>query len=497
HTREVSEAQRQLEVVESFSLSVRLSLATIGFLRVFRTVLSREDLLREVAELEAMASKRLTAAMLGLLRSFSIYVVDVNSPAGRVLIRTVNQADLPQRRVVERLQWQLRGVRAGLRDVTLGMREPVDLDNPNQLFECGWSWGVVKGSPPVETTHDVGEQPEGFAHDAPYLYFTMVALDGIRDLFSERTRLLGLLDEEQHRLARALQIRWDLAQSYYATIATFGEGRWPLEDLPWRTTDELESDYYTLLVTSIVVQALSRWSAPEAELARVGRLLADLATRARITRRPLTDDPALTLRSPGVLVPLEGSEHAGGPRLGWLLSDFSTQLLKRTLRVAELMTHPTSRAEMLDLADRVWEHLDRRRHRNGPAANLWDQPAGAYPELKPSASQPSWYHTEHVVECLVAAALVISQPPLRSSRLAEVAADLLAEADHLFDQELLMVSAEAGPAMGTALQTARTTLRRARDILPDRPGSALVLASDVLRELDRLTAARLSFQEGG
>ncbi len=497
HTREVSEEQRRLDVVDSFSISVRLSLATIGFLRIFRTVLSRQDLLQEVAELEAMASKRLTAAMIGLLRSFAVYVVDVNSPAGQVLLRTVNQTDLPQRRVVERLQRELREVRAGLRDVTVGMRDPVDLDNPNQLFECGWSWGVIKGSPQVETIHDVGNQPEGFAQEAPYLYFTVVALDSIRDLFSERTRLLGLLDEEQHRLARTLQIRWDLTQSYYATIATFGDGRWPLEDLPWRTTDELESDYYTLLVTSIVVQALSRRSAPETELTRVGRLLADLATRARITRRPLADDPALTLHSRGVLVPLEGSENAGGPRLGWLLSDFSTQLLKRTLRVAELMIHSESRGEMLDLADRVWDHLLRRRHRNGPAANLWDQPAGVYDDLKPTASQPSWYHTERVVECLVTAALVISQPPLRSNRLTDLAADLLAEAEHLFDQELLMVSAEAGPAMGTALQAARTTLRRAREVLPDRPGSAMVLANDVLRELDRLAAARRSFQESG
>lgn len=60
-----------------------------------------------------------------------------------------------------------------------------------------------------------------------------------------------------------------------------------------------------------------------------------------------------------------------------------------------------------------------------------------------------------------------------------------------------MVSAEAGPAMGTALQAARTTLRRAREVLPDRPGSAMVLANDVLRELDRLAAARRSFQESG
>ena len=65
-------------------------------------------------------------------------------------------------------------------------------------------------------------QREGHALDAPYLYFTVVALDGIADLFSARTRLLGLLDEEQQRLARALQIRWELTQAYWAAIASFG-----------------------------------------------------------------------------------------------------------------------------------------------------------------------------------------------------------------------------------------------------------------------------------
>ena len=98
-------------------------------------------------------------------------------------------------------------------------------------------------------------QPTGVAEARPYLYFTVVALDGIQDLFSERTRLLGLLDEEQQRLARALQLRSDLTRQFWSKIATFGRGgRWPLEDLPWRTTDGRESDYYSVLLTSIVIE---------------------------------------------------------------------------------------------------------------------------------------------------------------------------------------------------------------------------------------------------
>jgi hypothetical protein len=490
--REPTAEQRAIEVVDSFSMSVRLCLATIGFVRVFRTVITRDDLRREVDELEAMASKRLTAAMVGLLRSFAINVFDISSPEGRALCRMVNQSELPQRRIVEDLRRELRQVNAGLRDLTIGTGPVTDLDNPNRLFECGWSWGVAKNSPPVHTTEDVGRQPEGLAQPAPYLYFTVVALDGIQDLFSDRTRILGLLNDEQQRLSRLLQVRWDLTQSYWSTIASFGTGRWPLEDIPWRTTDEDESDYFTLLVTSIMVQALANRPVPEVELGRVGRVLDDLASRARITRRPFAGDPALAVHSPGQAVELIGSEADGAARLTWLIYDFSPQLLKRTVRVAGLLRTAEGRGQMLDLADRIWDHIQLRQHRNGPASQLWDQPRGAYAEVKAADERTSWYFTERVVECLVTAAFVVSSPPLRSHIATGLAADLLAEAEHLFDQELLMISAEAGPAMGSALQTVRTTLRRARDLMPDRPGTALVLVSEVLRELDRLAAARLT-----
>lgn len=496
-TEEPTEAQRKLEIVDSYAMSVRLCLAVLGFIRVFRNVLTREDLLRDVGELESVASARLSAAMIGLLRSFAVHTFEVSSDPGRILCTTVNQTAMSPRRVVEALQHELRGISAGLRDLTVGIRPTMELDNPNRLFECGWSWGVGREVPTVETTEPVARQPDGVALPAPYLYFTVVALDAVRELFSERTRVLGLLNDEQLRLARALQVRWDLTQTYWATIASFGEGRWPLEDLPWRTADGLESDRFTLLVTSIMVQAVADRASPDAELARIGRVLEDLAGRARVIRRPMTGDPAVALHAPGIGVGLEGSEDVGGPRLRWLISDFSPQLLKGTIRVAGLLTGTETRGRLLDLADQIWDHLLLRQHRNGPASKLWDQPSEVYPEVKPSGDQPSWYYTERVVECLVGAAAVVESPPLRSERLTEYAADLLAEAEHLFDQELLMVSAEAGPAMGTALQTARTTLRRASDILPLRPATAIVLATDVLRELDRLAAARLTPRGGG
>ncbi|MFD0664423.1 hypothetical protein [Thermocatellispora tengchongensis] len=84
----------------------------------------------------------------------------------------------------------------------------------------------------METDLDVGPQPEGSAPNLPFLYFTVIALTSIADLFSERTRVLGLLDDDQQQLANALQRRWDLTQAYWARIAMFGRGRWPLEDIP-------------------------------------------------------------------------------------------------------------------------------------------------------------------------------------------------------------------------------------------------------------------------
>jgi len=493
----LTDAQRRLDVVDSFSTSVTLTLATIGFVRVFKEALRRDDLRREVDALEALASRRLSAAMIGLLRSFTVNVFDAHSNQGRALCRTANQSGLPERQVIEEMRLALRDINASLRDVTIGSGAGTaeDLDNPNRLFECGWSWGIVHNAPKIVTTEDVGVQPDGIAYPGPYLYFTVVALDAISTLFSERTRLLGLLTEQQSKHAQALQLRWDLTQSYWSKIATFGTGRWPMEDIPWRTTDRVESDYFSLLVTSIVVQDLVQQRAPDADLNRVGQVLAELAQRARITRRPFEkDDPAVSLHAPGVRMDLLSADP-DGIRLGWTLTDFAPLLLKRTVRIAGLMRDTDLRSVLLELADAIWDHLLRRRITNEPGMDLWDQPENVF-DVTPSTEGPSWYYARRVVECLVTASEVVTSPPLRTQRLGGLAADLLSEADHRFDQELLRGSTEAGPAMREAIQGARAKLHRARSIIDDYPGSAFVLVSEALLELDRLAAARSDLDGG-
>ncbi|MBP2707028.1 hypothetical protein JOL79_24895 [Microbispora sp. RL4-1S] len=490
----VSPEQLQLDVVDSFSMSVTLALGTLGFLKVFRQSVRREAIRREISELEELASARLSAAMVGLLRSFTVNAFDPSSSQGRTLLRTVNQSGAPDRRVLDDLRRELRPVRAGLRDLTIGSGSQVDLDNENLLFECGWTWGIVKDAPSIVTPLEIGSQPKGVARDTPFLYFTVNALVGIADLFSERTRVLGLLNDAQLTLAQAIQRRWDLTQLYWRTIATYGRGTWPLEDIPWKTTDEKESDYYSLVVTAMVVQSLVNNRASDVDLGRVAGVLEELAVRARITRRAVAGDPPVVMHSPGVAVSLLGSDELG-PNLVWLVSDFAITLLKRTIWAASIAQNTRTRERLINLADQIWRHIAARRCTNGPAAGLWDQPGNVFGDVEVTHDEPSWYFTERVVEFLVSAAQASGEAPLRSPQLVELAYQMLSEAEHLLDQEMVTRPLITGQTIQPKLRSIQATLQRARTIVSERPATAQALVNDALLDLERLAAARDSASE--
>ena len=481
--------QQALDVVDSFATSVSLALSTLGFLKVLSRSVSRTETREKIARLEEVTSNRLSAALVGLLRSFSLNVFERDSAQGRALLRTINQGRQSPRIVLDELNRRLRPIRASFRDVVLGRSQDDALDNENMLFECGWSWGVVRGAPSIDTAEPVGEQPAGVALDAPYLYFTVVALDGIADLFTERVRVLGLLNPEQQRLAQALQLRWDLTMDYWSAIARFGSGRWPLEDIPWRTTDDEESDYFSLLVTAVVLLEFLARRATDDDLTRTVAVLEELATRGRINRRVQRGDPAAALHTTGVRLDLTGAEEFGPP-LVWRVSDYAALLLKRSVRAAGLSRNTAARDRLLKIADDALDHLWRRRIKDGPAAGLWDDPSELFPEAEPGRPGPSWYLTERVVECLVMAARTVGQPPILSTQLTELTVDLLSEADHLFSQDLLEAVADGESAMHTSLRGIEARLERARRILPERPGTAFALVSEVLRELDGFAVAR-------
>jgi hypothetical protein len=74
--------------------------------------------------------------------------------------------------------------------------------------------------------------------------------------------------------------------------------------------------------------------------------------------------------------------------------------------------------------------------------------------------------------------------------LTQIAADLLNEADHLYDRELLNGTTTRGETLRVELDRIGTELRRARAVRREQPGVAVAVTEEVLRKLDRLSAAR-------
>lgn len=95
---ELSKEQRDLGVVDSYSMSVTLCLATLGFLKVYRGKTQRASTIKQIDRLWDSTSARLTAAMVSLLRSFTVNVVDVSSDQGQSLTRLLGQGRPPNAR---------------------------------------------------------------------------------------------------------------------------------------------------------------------------------------------------------------------------------------------------------------------------------------------------------------------------------------------------------------------------------------------------------------
>ncbi|WP_067532717.1 SCO2524 family protein [Nocardia crassostreae] len=489
--------QRALDVVDSYSMSLTLCLAALKFLRGFQLFVGGQarregrELSARIKVLDERINTRLTAAMVGLVRSFVVNTVAPESPEGRAMLSMLNQTGAPTDSVVEAVARRLERVRIRLRNsITLSQTPDVDLYDEGLLFECGWSWSLVREAEPIEFIDMLIAAEAGYAVARPYLHFTVVALDGINDLTSVRTRELDLLDAQQRRLAEALQLRWDLAQRYWSAVARFGTGRWPLQDIPWRTSDGEESDYFSLIVTAVLMQDLLNREASDDDLNRAAPVLDELARRGRIVSRMTENDPARAMHDPGVRLRLHGSQDVnGGTLLVWTVSDYATVLLKRTLQVARLSGTMETRDRLMALAQDIMDHLDRRAFREGRSTGLWDDPHRLFGGAE--GHEPSWYLTERVIECLVTAARMFQDPPLRSPILVLRAMELLTEAEHLLNRELLELSEKDITPNRRALASAERRLERARGLIDERPGTALSLATQALLELDELVYARL------
>ncbi|MFD1657064.1 SCO2524 family protein [Streptomyces caeni] len=495
--RDLTKEQRELGVVDSYSMSITLCLATLGFLKVYESKTRRSDVLETIQELRLATSARLTAAMVSLLRSFTVNVFDTDSSQGRTLCELLGQGRLSQRHVVQKFQRRFRALRAAIGEsLVLGLDVEEGLKDENQFFECGWGWSIIKDAPEVETDEPIGTQPEGVANAVPYLYFSVVALDGIQDLFSDRTLTLGLLSPEQQRLAEALRLRWEITQQFWSRIARFDTDRWPLEDIPWRTTGQkLESEYFSLSVAAILIHDLMRRRATDDDLTRTVSVMERLAERGRITSRMTRDDPMVRLHNPGVTLPLQGSERIGPP-MQWTMTDFSAQLLKRTIQLCTLSRNLDAHDRLLRLAEHIFGHVWRRRLRDGEGIGLWDNVHAAYPD-SPSLDVPvSWSITERVTEVMVQVQEMYKQPPIRSTKLTDLAQALLSESTHLLGNEQMEPAPASEGNRGLELRGIEVKLRRARTLVDEQPGTACALALDVLGQLDALARAREAAVQG-
>lgn len=495
--RDLTEEQRELGVVDSYSMSITLCLTTLGFLKIYESKTRRSDVQETIQELRIATSNRLTAAMVSLLRSFTVNVYDTDSSQGRTLCELLGQGRLSQRHVLQKFQTRFKALRAAIvESFTLGVDLQEGLKDESQLFECGWAWSLVKDAPEVETDEPIGPQPEGVANPTPYLYFTVVALDGIEDLFSDRTLTLGLLNTEQQKLAEALRLRWEITQQFWSGIARFHADRWPLEDIPWRTTGQkLESEYFSLSVGAILVHDLMRRRATDDDLTRTVSVMERLAERGRITSRMTRDDPMVRLHNPGVTLPLQGSERLGPP-MQWTMTDFSAQLLKRTVQLCTLSRNLSSHDRLLRLAEDIFEHVWRRRIRDGQGTGLWDNVHAAYPESPTSDGPVSWSITERVTEVMVAVHHMYRQPPIRSTELIDLARAFLSESTHLLGNEQMEPAPASEGNRGMELRSIEVKLRRAHRLVDEQPGTACALTLDVLGQLDALARAREAAAQG-
>jgi hypothetical protein len=491
----LTDEQRDTHVLVSYATSVTLCLAALGFLDVYSNApTTRGQWRNKVLDIRERTSTRLTAALVGLLRGFTINTVDTSTEEGRNLLALLNQEKLPDRKVIEHFNERMRTVRSRLIETRMGVARAEELDNPNLLFEVGWTWGIAADAPKVsleEPGTDIGVQGDGVALSAPYLYYTLIALDAIEQLTNDRTRVLGLLNPQQERLATNLDTRRNLVQLYYSRLGRFDSGtggRWPVEDLPWFAPDGVESDYFSLLICAVLIQDVRDRTGNEDTVRRIDPLLVELANRARITRRHLRDDPSLGLHSPGLLNSLEGSELLG-PAMAWRINDFSPLLLKRCVQLAGLTNSAVVRDRMLRLSAEIWNHLTARQITEESARGLWDNPSRIYSQIKEGLSTPSWKLTSSVVDSLIAAAITLVRRQAKAPILADIATAMVSEAEYLLNQQLMNT-----PALNSVLQTRlmeiRDSLQRARDLVDEQPSTAIALCVTAVTQLEKNDLAR-------
>ena len=291
------------------------------------------------------------------------------------------------RRVTEELQESLQDIAAGLRDLNVGIEQVKDLDRPGRLFECGWSWGITKGAPEVDVVDRAGRPARRLrAWTRRTCTSRWWPWTPSPSCSPSAPAVLGLLNEEQQRLARraADAVGPDPAV-LGARSPSFGSaaGRWRTS----RGAPSTASSPTTsrLLVTSIAARDLAVRRDTDADLgrARPGPDRAGQPGPHHPARRS-SDDPAgppcTTRASP---IDARGHARRSGPQLSWVAADFAPLLLKRAIRVAE----PDQRHRAARPSCSRWPTTsgttcaERRIERRPRRSDLWDQPGARLPRV--------------------------------------------------------------------------------------------------------------------
>jgi hypothetical protein len=281
---------------------------------------------------------------------------------------------------------------------------------------------------------------------------------------------------------------------YWSRLARFGDS-WPLEDLPWRTLDGEESEYFSLLVCAVLVQDLRQRNANEDDLRRLEPLMSDLANRARITRRPLREDPMTTLHAPGLMIELEAAVPLP-QQMGWRVNDFAPVLAKRSSQLAMLTGDPDVRDRLVDLGAKIWNHMQERQIPDGEGTGLWDNPRGVFYRLPKNEEAVSWSLTARTVDSVVASALTLTRREATSQLLVDTAAAVVSETEYLLNQQLMSTPALPGAPYQASLQSIREDLQRAGTLVGTRPALALALAISSANKLDSIALGRLDVEWG-
>ena len=329
------------------------------------------------------------------------------------------------------------------------------------------------------------------------MYFTVAALDAIHALHN---RSGYHLNPDQHELAQFLRTRAEITENYWFLMATYGDGRWPLEDIPWTTTDSESSVYSSLFMTSITIRLMGKREQTNRKLRRITNLLKEFAGHGRITRRVMReDDPGAFVHVVGRNLELVGSDKLGGPTLGWRLTDYAFLLLKRTLELQSNTTTIQEYRDLMRLAQLLWHNLNIRRHGSDhPHEGLWDNPTNSgYPIDK--STDPidfTWRHTFKAIDCLVLAAENIrDNHKVENISMNELTQMLLTEANRELDRVLLQGHQNSGEKIAELIRNIERRLRWAEEQWrSNNTGMAIALVFKSLEELHPLKKAKAKGQ---